>query len=207
MLLAVSLQSSFKTVMSRPRVTAVLAAVTLVVLSGCASTGQEIPGKCWMDRREILSRIDMKSVMDEAAKALCMSNVVDQALPLLAPDFVDIHTYKSDSVGLVMGEYFRAGLTGSCGHSVRQADLSKDFRLNSQGFTALTRNPSEVRSPEISAHHAMVGVYNWQENKLAFVLRQIAIETSTVQRVVTKEVFWRCETSHLGQQRLTWTLR
>lgn len=182
-------------------------ALMLGGLSACALPGHESPGKCWMDRREILSRVDLRAVMDEAARGLCLPVSDEPSAPLLVPDFVDIQTYKPDSVGVVMGEYWRSSLSRVCQQPIRQADLSRDFKLTPQGLTALTRDHTQVRIPELPTIHAMVGVYNWQEGKLTLVFKQVAVDTSTVQRVVSKEISWRCDTNAVGATRMTWSVR
>lgn len=181
--------------------------LTLAAIGACAVPGHEPSAKCWMDRREVLSRVDLKAVMDEAAKALCMPFTDEPSVPVLVPDFVDMQTYKPDAVGVLMGEYWRSSLARVCQQPIRQADLSRDFKLNAQGLTALTRDHTQVRVSEMPANHAMVGVYNWQDGKLALMFKQIAIDTSTVQRVVSKEVSWRCETNMVGSSRMTWSVR
>jgi hypothetical protein len=160
-----------------------------------------------MDKREVLSRLDLKSVFDDAAKSLCTEQLADSNVPLLVSDLVEIQSYKTDSIGILMGEYFRGSLIQACKQKVTQADLSRDFRLNSQGLTALTRDPALVRVPEISASQAMVGVYEWQNNKLVLMLRQVSLENSTVTKLVTKELTWRCENSALGRTRFTSQVR
>ena len=177
--------------------------VSTSILCGCSSTIHEPVTKCWMDKREVLSRLDLKSVFDDAAKSLCSEDVADTSVPLLVSDLVEIQSYKTDSIGILMGEYFRGSLIKACKQKITQADLSRDFKLNSQGLTALTRDPTLVRIPEISSNHAMVGIYDWQNNKLVLMLRQISLESSTVKQLVTKEITWRCENSALGTRRFT----
>jgi hypothetical protein len=182
-------------------------AMSISMLSACSTPLIEPATKCWMDKREVLSRLDLKSVFDDAAKSLCTEQLADSNVPLLVSDLVEIQSYKTDSIGILMGEYFRGSLIQACKQKVTQADLSRDFRLNSQGLTALTRDPALVRVPEISASQAMVGVYEWQNNKLVLMLRQVSLENSTVTKLVTKELTWRCENSALGRTRFTSQVR
>jgi hypothetical protein len=168
------------------------------MLSACSSPMIEPTNKCWMDKREIISRLDLKSVFDDAAKSLCSEENDDLSLPLLVSDLVEIQSYKTDSHGILMGEYFRGSLVQACKQKVIQADLSRDFKLTNQGLTALSRDPTKVRRSEISANHAMVGVYDWQNNKLVLMLKQVTLDNSTVKKLVTKEITWRCENSALG---------
>ena len=182
-------------------------AVSTSILGACSSTLHEPATKCWMDKREVLSRLDLKSVFDEAAKSLCNGDVADPNVPLLVSDLVEIQSYKTDSIGILMGEYFRGSLIQACKQKVTQADLSRDFKLNSQGLTALTRDPALVRAPEIPATQAMVGVYDWQNNKLVLMLREVTLENSSVKKLVTKEITWRCESSALGGGRFTSQIR
>jgi hypothetical protein len=182
-------------------------ALSVSILSACSSPMIEPTAKCWMDKRGVLSRLDLKSALDEAATSLCSEELADPSVPLLVPDLVEIQSYKPDSIGIFMGEYFRGSLTQACKQKVVQADLSRDFRLNNQGLSALTRDPALVRNPEISANQAMVGVYDWQNNKLVLMLKQINLENSTVKKSVVKEFTWRCENSALGTSRFTSELR
>lgn len=178
-------------------------AVTISLVTACSATAIEPGKKCWMDKREVVSRLDLKSVFNDAAKALCTEQTADTTLPLLVTDLVDIQTYQPDAIGLLMGEYFRGSLVQACPQKISQADLSKDFKLTSQGLTALTRDVALVRTPEISANQAMVGVYNWQNNKLVLMLKQVSLANSTVNKSVTKEITWGCDHNAFGAMRFT----
>jgi hypothetical protein len=70
-------------------------------------------------------------------------------------------------------------------------------------LTALTRDASLVRTPEISANQAMVGVYNWQNNKMVLMLKQVNLTNSTVNKSVTKEIMWGCDHNAFGAMRFT----
>ncbi len=131
----------------------------------------------------------------------------ESAFPIVVPDVVDVQTLMPDSLGIAMGELLRNSVFRVCKLPVRQVELSQQFRLNPNGFMALTRDHAEVRERNISADTAMIGTYHLQSNKLTVVARRVALQESTITAVSNKEVTWKCERSLIGTTKFSWEIK
>ena len=145
-----------------PRIKQNFYLVVFFILSGCAG---ELPlNKCEINTVDIIAKIDKRRLMDELVAGLCppasegssfgskKQNVV------IVPDFVDIHTLKPERIGVVLGEVFRASIFNKCKIPIRQVELARDFKLNSNGFMALSRNKDEVRQQDFPSSTAILGL-------------------------------------------------
>lgn len=183
--------------------------LSCLALAGCASSSLPL-SKCQASSREILPRIDARKVIDELVVGICPT-AFDSLLPtregegrdaVVVPDFVDVHTLQPDRMGVALGDLFRASIFNICRVPIRQAELSRNFKLNPGGLTALTRNPAEVREKAFPASVAMIGTYNLDGNKLTLIARRVDVETATFMAVVSKEVSWSCQSSTFGDNQL-----
>ncbi len=186
------------------------AVASLLLLAGCAST---VPvAKCQVSGRDILSRLETRQVVDELVAGICPSDPQSLAfLPrsdaVIVPDFVDVHTLQPDRMGVALGDVFRASVFNVCKVPIRQAELSRNFKLTPGGLTALTRNPAEVREKDFPASMAMIGTYNLDGNKLTLVARRVDLESSVFLAVSSKEVTWSCESPTFGDNRLVFQVK
>ena len=183
--------------------------LSCLALAGCASSSLPL-SKCQASSREILPRIDARKVIDELVVGICPSAFDSLSTPregegkdaVVVPDFVDVHTLQPDRMGVALGDLFRASIFNICRVPIRQAELSRNFKLNPGGLTALTRNPAEVREKAFPASVAMIGTYNLDGNKLTLIARRVDVETATFMAVVSKEVSWSCQSSTFGDNQL-----
>ncbi len=184
--------------------------VAALLLAGCAST---VPvTKCQVAARDILPHIDTRQVVDELVAGICPpASSFDEFLQrrdaVVVPDFVDVQTLQPDRMGVALGDIFRASIFNLCKVPLRQAELSRNFRLNPGGLTALTRNPNELRERDFPASVAMIGTYNLDGNKLILVARRVDLESATFLAVASKEVSWSCESPSFGDNRLVFKVR
>lgn len=181
-----------------------------LLLAGCAST---VPvAKCQVAARDILPHIDARQVVDELVVGICPSaasfdDFLQRRDAVVVPDFVDVQTLQPDRMGVALGDIFRASIFNLCKVPLRQAELSRNFRLNPGGLTVLTRNPTEVRERDFPASVAMIGTYNLDGNKLILVARRVDLESATFLAVASKEVSWTCESPSFGDNRLVFKVK
>ena len=172
-----------------------------VALLGCGGPRQLATEQCGLYTNDVLARLDTRRLSDEMVAGLCPV-VDDLRVPpieaVVVPDLVDVQTLQPNRLGKSMGELFRASIHKICRVPIRQVELSRNFRLNSQGLTALSRNDLEVRDPQFPASVAIIGTYHLQNEKLTLVGRRIDIETSTILAVSTVEAVWRCDLPTFG---------
>jgi FlgO protein len=183
------------------------------VLSGCASNVPLMQCQV-MSRTDIVQHIDARQVIDDLVVGICPPpesfedlSIKRNPAPVVVPDFVDVQTLQPDKTGVVLGDIFRASIFNVCKVPIRQAELSRNFRLNAGGLTALTRNPSEVRERDFRASVAMIGTYNLEGNKLTLIARRVDLESATFLAVTSKEVSWACESPVVGENHLVFKVK
>lgn len=183
------------------------------LLLGCAATKELPTYECGVSKAEVISRIDTARLADLMAQDLCpltgeggVANF-ESSFPIVVPDVVDVQTLMPDSLGIAMGELLRNSVFRVCKLPVRQVELSQQFRLNPNGFMALTRDHAEVREQNIPADTAMIGTYHLQSNKLTVAARRVALQESTIIAVSSKEVTWKCERSLIGTTKFSWEIK
>ena len=96
---------------------------------------------------------------------------------MVVPDFVGVQTLQPDRMGVALGDIFLASIFNRCKVPLRQAGLSRNFRLNLDG------------------------------NKLTLVARRVDLESATFLAVASKEVSWSCESPAFGENRLVFKIR
>lgn len=187
----------------------VICGVISLILMGCAS---EVTGSnCQISSRDLLSQIDTRELMNGLVEGLCpprsasTSSLQNQDV-LIVPDVVDVHSLQPDRLGVALGEILRASIFKICQIPIRQVELSREFRLSSDGLMALSRNPKEVRQPAFQASTAIIGTYHIDGSKLILVGRRVDIESSTYLAVTTKEISLTCESSYSGQKKMIYKI-
>ena len=111
---------------------------------------------------------------------------------VMVPDFLDLQTYTSGPTGLYMGEQMRAALSMQCRSKIAQIDFGKYFKLTQDGWSALTRNPSEIQHDELKSQDVVVGTYSFQGNKLSVFVRRIQGSSGVIQKMVSNSVTYIC---------------
>ena len=171
-------------------------------LLGCAGPRQLTIEQCGLFTNDVLARLDTRRISDDMVAGLCPPAPDPNALPqdtaVVVPDLVDVQTLQANRLGKSMGELFRASINKICKVPIRQVELSRQFKLNPDGLTALSRNHAEVRDSSFPANVAIVGTYHLQSDKLTLVGRRIDLETSTILAVSTVEATWRCDLPRYG---------
>jgi len=151
---------------------------------------------------QILASVDLQGMTDALAMSLCNGDQVQSLRDnpddvLLVPDFVDLNLLNPGSLGLLLGERFRASVSKVCKLPIRQVELSREIRLTPSGLLALTRDSSTVRYRQFGASSIMIGTFDLQPGRLTLVARQVSIEGAVINRMATKETTWRCDRSFL----------
>jgi hypothetical protein len=183
---------------------------------GCASGDDRWVDQCAPSEREVLARVDLKRVMDSLVMGLCPSGTgikpIFAALqsddsPLLVTDVVNIQTFVAGPMGLALGDVLKGSVYDVCRVPIRQVENVRDFRLNSSGFSGLSRDPERIREPDFSASDAIVATFSHQPRKLTLVGKRIAVNESTIVAVSTKTVTWSCTRSPSGTREMMWEFK
>jgi hypothetical protein len=112
---------------------------------------------------------------------------------VIVSDYLDVSSYSPGLAGVVLGEVTRSSLSKVCGHKVRQVDLGKSLRLNSEGLVALTRDASKVANPEFGSRWGYIGTFAELPGKLVLALRELDMESGTTTKLVTREIVFGCK--------------
>jgi len=196
------------------RLTAAFVAASL--LFGCAAGDDRWVNQCDLSERELLSRVDLKQVMDALVMGLCPTGAGTKAIPavfqpddspLLVTDVVNIQTFVAGPLGLALGDVLKGSVYEVCRVPIRQVESVRDFRLNSLGFSGLSRDPDRIREPDFSASDAIVATFSHQPRKLTLVGKRIVVNESTIVAVSTKTVIWSCTRSHSGSREIVWEVK
>ena len=183
----------------------------LSFLFGCANLITHF-NECNLDSPNDFSKINFQNVTDQIAIELCNSenNDLESSKPediILVPDFVEIDSYETQSMGLILGEHLRVSLSKICNTPIRQVEMSKEFRLNANGLTALTRDKNAISLPTVQAKTAIVGVYSFRPNHLSIITKKINLQNSSIIKYSSKQVSWKCDSTHFYQRSVSENIR
>ena len=169
----------------------------LTGLVGCAAQPGKLDGACDVPVEKILSRVDVRAMVDQLAADLCNVSSGEPpsyyraVLPLLVPDAVEVHSYQPNEFGMSVSELFRESINKRCQTPVKQVEMARNFNLNQNGLVALSRNNADLRETSVALPTAMVATYDISPDKLIVIARAIRIEDSVITRITSREVSWR----------------
>jgi hypothetical protein len=176
----------------------------LTGLVGCAAQPGKLDGACDVPVEKILSRVDVRAMVDQLAADLCNVSSGEPpsyyraVLPLLVPDAVEVHSYQPNEFGMSVSELFRESINKRCQTPVKQVEMARNFNLNQNGLVALSRNNADLRETSVALPTAMVATYDISPDKLIVIARAIRIEDSVITRITSREVSWRCSATFSG---------
>ena len=176
----------------------------LAGLVGCAAQPGKLDGACDVPVEKILSRVDVRAMVDQLAADLCNVSSGEPpsyyraVLPLLVPDAVEVHSYQPNEFGMSVSELFRESINKRCQTPVKQVEMVRYFNLNQNGLIALSRNNADLRETSVALPTAMVATYDISPDKLIVIARAIRIEDSVITRITSREVSWRCSATFSG---------
>ncbi|NBW00184.1 MAG: hypothetical protein EBR85_00445 [Betaproteobacteria bacterium] len=192
-----------------------------ILLSGCATGVERIDNvllkdhpieDCRITREEALARIDMRKLLTEVSKEVCLPTPdgveigPGNKLAYVVPDVVDIQNYVPGALGISMGELLRASIFNTCSVPVRQVELSSAIKFDSNGMVILSRDLNLVKQSAFPAEQAVIGTYHLQRNKLTVVVRRLSLESGLITAIGTREARWRCVSPGFGSPSFSTTI-
>lgn len=184
-----------------------------IFLMGCAAQPGKVVGHCAMSTDRILSRIDLKQMMDEISSEVCQvaggvaPDHYRSSHPLLVPDVVDVLSYQPHAFGLAASEIFRESLHRNCRTPIKQVEMARDFSLTPDGLMALSRDSSVLREQSAALPVAMVATYSLAPDRLTVVARAVRITDSVITHMASREVQWRCTPLLTGETDITFMMK
>jgi len=114
---------------------------------------------------------------------------------LIVPNFVETTSLKSNTkLSFILSDTLKNKLVSKYSYTVREIELSKNFRFGAEGFKVLTRNSRNINNTIINSRYAVVGTYTVTKNQLLLFLRFINIRdglilaSSTYSTDLTQEI-------------------
>jgi hypothetical protein len=147
----------------------------------------------------VLSKINVTELVGKMVHEFCpagfgpSNHMITDRDVVVVPDFIDITNYTTGHAGVYLGEVAGGTLSELCRHRVRQIDLRKVVKLNSDGLVVLTRDASSVASREFVAKWGYVGTYSELPGRLLLTLRELDMETGATMKIIAREVNHGCK--------------
>ncbi|MDC0932749.1 FlgO family outer membrane protein [Arcobacteraceae bacterium] len=114
---------------------------------------------------------------------------------LIVPNFAETTTLKSNTrLSFILSDTLKNKLVSKYSYTVREIELSKNFRFGDEGFKVLTRNSKNINNTVINSRYAVVGTYTITKNQLLLFLKFINIRdglilaSSTYSANLTQEI-------------------
>jgi len=100
---------------------------------------------------------------------------------LIVPNFAETTTLKSNTrLSFILSDILKNKLVSKYSYTVREIELSKNFRFGEEGFKVLTRNSKNINNTIINSRYAVVGTYTVTKNQLLLFLRFINIRDGLI---------------------------
>jgi len=100
---------------------------------------------------------------------------------LIVPNFAETTTLKSNTrLSFILSDMLKNKLVSKYSYTVREIELSKNFRFGEEGFKVLTRDSSAINDSIIKARYAVVGTYTITKNQLLLFLKFINIRDGLI---------------------------
>ena len=123
---------------------------------------------------EIISKL-----LQKASYQIFPNMTMDEVL--IVPNFAETTTLKSNTrLSFILSDTLKNKLVSKYSYTVREIELSKNFRFGEEGFKVLTRNSKNINNTIINARYAVVGTYTITKNQLLLYLKFINIRDGLI---------------------------
>ncbi|MEA2049783.1 MAG: FlgO family outer membrane protein [Campylobacterota bacterium] len=100
---------------------------------------------------------------------------------LLVSNFAESTTLKSDTkLSFVLSDMLKDQLVSKYSYTIREVELSKQFRFGKEGFKILTRDAKNINNKVIESRYAVVGTYTFTKTQMLLFLKLINIRDGHV---------------------------
>lgn len=114
---------------------------------------------------------------------------------LIVPNFAETTTLRSNTrLSFILSDTLKNRLVSKYSYTVREIELSKNFKFGNEGFKVLTRDSKNINNTVINSRYAVVGTYTVTKNQLLLFLKFINIRdglilaSSTYSANLTQEI-------------------
>jgi hypothetical protein len=100
---------------------------------------------------------------------------------LIVPNFAETMTLKSNTkLSFILSDLLRNKLVSKYSYTIREIELSKNFRFGEEGFKVLTRDAKSINNTVTNSRYAVVGTYTITKNQLILFLKLVNIRNGLV---------------------------
>jgi len=100
---------------------------------------------------------------------------------LIVPNFAETTTLRSNTkLSFILSDMLKNKLVSKYSYTIREIELSKNFRFGKEGFKVLTRDSNSINKTIIQARYAVVGTYTITKNQLLLFLKLVNIRDGLV---------------------------
>lgn len=100
---------------------------------------------------------------------------------LIVPNFAETTTLKSNTrLSFILSDTLKNKLVSKYSYTVREIELSRNFRFGVEGFKVLTRDSKNINNTVINSRYAVVGTYTLTKNQLLLFLKFINIRDGLI---------------------------
>jgi len=100
---------------------------------------------------------------------------------LIVSNFAETTTLRSNTkLSFILSDMLKNKLVSKYSYTIREIELSKNFRFGKEGFKVLTRDSNSINKTIIQARYAVVGTYTITKNQLLLFLKLVNIRDGLV---------------------------
>ncbi|MEA3383588.1 MAG: FlgO family outer membrane protein [Campylobacterota bacterium] len=121
----------------------------------------------------------VEDLLDKASNQIFPHIKKDEVL--LVSNFAESSTLKSNTkLSFVLSDMLKDKIVSKYSYTIREIELSKQFKFGKEGFKALTRDIDNINSEIIDARYAVVGTYTFTKTQILLFLKLIDIRNGYV---------------------------
>lgn len=168
-----------------------------VLFIGCSSGNMQIDDTTYVrtynsdsngfydSKRKSEVMINYSALSGEAVKKLfSKSNVPSK---IIVTEFVDLTSLNNNTrLGYVLSNSIKDSLINMYKVSVIEAEVSKYFKLSSNGLKILSRDIDKVKSTTFNVEKAVVGTYTYTDSELVVFVKLVNLKTGIIEGSYTK---------------------
>ena len=158
----------------------ILIAIVTILFTACSIPSFSIPSMRYNAELKDTNYDEIISVLLKKASYQIFPNMkMDEVL--IVPNFAETTTLRSNTrLSFILSDILKNKIVSKYSYTVREIELSKNFRFGDEGFKVLTRDASSINNAIINSRYAIVGTYTVTKNQLLLFLKFINIRDGLI---------------------------
>jgi TolB-like protein len=131
--------------------------------------------------------INYKLLANDAVRQIFKNKDIPKII--VVTDFVDLSSLQNQSVlGYILSNSVKDSLINIHNANVIESEVSKYFKLSSNGLRLLTRDIDKVKTTKYMVEEAIVGTYTYTKNELIVFVKLINLKTGLIKGSYTNSM-------------------